>query len=151
MNGIEFYLRKRKMTAQELAKRSGVHKMTISSYVNKTDETDMQVPVLLKISTVLDVPIDDLVQQYDESSLLPGEHSTRQTFIAADTIMNRFRKAHNLTYEELGAMLSSSTRQNAFNLCKRDGISDTMLQRLCKFDGISEAEFLERYGEGASA
>jgi transcriptional regulator with XRE-family HTH domain len=151
MNGIEFYLRKRRMTARELAKRSGVHKMTISSYVNKTDETDMQVPVLLKISAVLDVPIDDLVKQYDENELLPGEHSTRKTFITGDTILNRFRKAHNLTYEELGVMLSNSTRQNAFNLCRRDGISDTMLQRLCEFEGISAAEFLERYGEGASA
>jgi transcriptional regulator with XRE-family HTH domain len=151
MNGIEFYLRKRRMTARELAKRSGVHKMTISSYVNKTDETDMQVPVLLKISAVLDVPIDDLVKQYDENELLPGEHSTRKTFITGDTILNRFRKAHNLTYEELGVMLSNSTRQNAFGLCKREGISDTMLHRLCKFEGISEAEFLERYGEEASA
>ena len=151
MNGIEFYLRKRRMTARELAKRSGVHKMTISAYVNKTDETDMQVSVLLKFSNVLNVPIDDLVKQYDENELLPGEHSTRQTFIIGDTIMNRFRKAHNLTYEELGAMLSGSTRQNAFNLCKREGISDAMMQRLCKFEGISEGEFLERYGEAGSA
>jgi glycine C-acetyltransferase len=83
--------------------------------------------------------------------LLPGEHSTRKAFITGDTILNRFRKAHNLTYEELGVMLSNSTRQNAFNLCRRDGISDTMLQRLCEFEGISAAEFLERYGEGASA
>lgn len=151
MNGIEYFLRKRRMTALELAKRSGVHKMTISSYVNKTDETDMQVPVLLKISSVLDVPIDDLVKQYDENDLQPGEHSTRRALITADTILNRFRKAHNLTYEELGAMLSGSTRQNAFNLCKRDGISDTMLQRLCEIEGISATEFLEHYGEADSA
>ena len=151
MNGIEFYLRKRRMTARELSERSGVHKMTISTYVKKTDESDMQVSILLKISNVLDVPIDDLAKEYDESDLKPGEHYTRQTFIVGDTIMNRFRKAHNLTYEELGAMLSNTTRQNAFNLCKRNGISDTMLQRLCEIEGISEAEFLDRYGEAAPA
>ena len=151
MNGIEFYLRKRKMTARELAERSGVHKMTISAYINKTSEMDMQVPVLVKISAVLDVPIDDLVKQYDENELLPGEHSTRKAFLTDDTIVNRFRKAHNLTYAELGAMLSNSSRQNAFNLCRKNDISDATLRRLCALEGITETEFLERYGEAVPA
>ena len=150
MNGIAYFRRKRRMTMDELAKRSGVSQMTICNYEKKQTLIQSSTTKLLALADALDVTLDALVEAYDPASLDVGDHYTKPSAsLHADTTRARYRKQKNLTMQQLADMLGVR-KQYVSTILMEPEIPEKTLAKLCALEGLTPAEFLGKYGKEAA-
>lgn len=151
MTGIEYFRRKRRMSVKALTAAAHLGETTVTNYEHLRPE-QMQIPVLLKISRALDVPIDDLIKEYDESLLEPGDHHThtRNISLTKTTPIANYRRAKNLTVAQL-AEIAGCTKQNISRACIEGGRRDKIIAKICKHDGIDRETFDRLYDTGVTA
>ena len=150
MNGIAYFRRKRRMTMEELAKRSGVNKMTICNYEKKKTLIQSSTMKLLALADALDVTLDALVEPYDPASLDVGDHYTKPSAsLLADTPLARYRKQKNLTMQQLADLLGVR-KQYVSNILMEPEIPEKTLAKLCALEGLTPVEFLCKYGKEAA-
>ena len=151
MTGIEYFRLKRRMSVKALTAAAHLGATTVTYYEHLRPE-QMQVPVLLKISRALDVPIDDLIKEYDERLLEPGDHHThtRNISLGKTTPLANYRRAKNLTVAQL-AGIAGCSKQNISRACIEGGHRNKLVRRICEYENIDRETFDRLYGSGVTA
>ena len=94
----------------------------------------------------LGVSVEELIAQYPDSLLLPGDHFVREAASChpANAIAN-YKKAHNLNFDQLADLLGLAARECARVVCRPVVANAEHVATLAALHGISCKEFQRRY------
>jgi transcriptional regulator with XRE-family HTH domain len=151
MNGMLFYRRKQRRTRKEVAELANLCETTVKKMEEATEHT-MPCSFYIAMSDALDVPVEELIAQYPDSLLLPGDHFVRES--ASCHPMNalaNYKKEHNLNFEQLAELLGLAARECARVVCMPADANPEYMATLAALHGISCKEFQRRYGGGTAA
>lgn len=144
MTGFEYFRKKARLTAKKLAQLCGETEAQIY-HMNCGPALETRCRSLVKISEALDMPIDVLLWEFDDSELASGD---RGVFLSEKTIESNpleiYRRINNLSYEQMAEMLRMS-RQNVHRLGKNSYAREGHLEKLAAHEGITYSKFLKKY------
>lgn len=146
MTGFKYWRLKRRMTVRELARQSGCCAGTIQ-FLERTATDTTSSYIVAALAEVLGVPMEEFLATYPDDALSAGDHPTRSAR-RANTVLGRYRAAHNLTYDELATRLGLRTKQHAKILCEMSNPSIQYLRRLAEYEHHTVAELIQRYKGG---
>lgn len=143
MTGFKYWRRKRRMTMQELARRSGCCAGTIQLLERQATDTTSST-IVAALAKALDVPMEEFLRIYPDDALADGDHPAWTAGKTA-TPLGRYRVAHNLTYEELAARLGVRSKQHAKILCEMEAPPQKNLRKLAEYEQLTAEELLQQY------
>lgn len=107
--------------------------------------------VIADLAAALGVPMDELLRTYPDDALSAGDHpSYPPRAQRPGNLLERYRRAKNLTCEELAVRLGVGSRQAAQQACVSPTPSKKHLLRLAELEGVTAEEFTHRYQERKS-
>lgn len=146
MIGVEFYRRKARLSRPELAEKAGIPLASVISLENN-DRRSSRFVLYVAVSDALGIPVDELLGEYDEATLLPGDHrvcKNKNHGAPTTNCIAEYRRVENLSLDQLGSLLGIS-RQMAHKLCNRSWSQDKAVNLLAAHEGISTEDFMVRY------
>ncbi len=148
MNGIAYFIRKRRRRVADVAELLGISEISCRFYLYYSPERVLTIQVrrIQKIAKILDVSIDDLLKSYDPAKLEAGDRAPvrSRTKRPEQNCVDRYRREKNITLEMLGKMMGVS-RQAADKNCRRKTALERWVCALAEMEGIDAAEFHRRY------
>ena len=148
MNGMQFYRKKRRITRKQVACLTNICESTIKKMEEATEHT-MPCSYYISMSDVLGVPVEELIAEYPESLLLPGDHYVRDEASShPENVIANYKKAHNLNFKQLANLLGLASRECARVVCKAAVAKPEHVSTLAASCGISDKEFRRRYSGG---
>ena len=151
MSGIRYWRLKRHMTYTDLGREAGCGGSTIRHLEDDLDHASYA--LLIRISDVLGVTVDQLAEEYPEDAVGPGDHPA-QTYTVDDSRLNpvgRFCRERNISLPEYAAMAAIKSRQAARRVWTKQKLKPGEIEPLARLAGLSQEEFLVQYGKGAAA
>ena len=146
MTGIKYFRLKNRLTQKELAEKANCQIAVIQRLEQGYSERTRAI-TLHRIALALDVSLDNLARDYDDSQIDEQDRPIRPTKIKApENCIHNYRLAHALTYQELAFRLGIGTSEGSRKVCKREYARQKHVQRLAAYEGISESEFSSIYG-----
>lgn len=153
MYGLKYHRMKQWLSQKELAKLSGCSLQTITRL-----EQDMPSSTWCRIiddcAKALGVSMDEIVREYPDDILSDGDHpSTESRTENPHNCLSQYRRAKNLTFEELAIRLGNSTREAGRIACARSVPLDKDIQKLAAYERISVEDFRRLFdlkGEAAA-
>ena len=151
MNGMLFYRKKQRRTRKEVAELANLCETTVKKMEEATAHT-MPCNFYISMSDALGVSVEELIAQYPDSLLLPGDHFVREAASChpANAIAN-YKKAHNLNFDQLADLLGLAARECARVVCRPVVANAEHVATLAALHGISCKEFYRRYSGGDAA
>ena len=116
MTGVAFWRRKRRLGYYRLQEKCGISVQTLKLLEEDRSET-RSMEVYLRLATALEVSVDELLREYDESQLSMGDQRTRKNATSAGNCIGVFRRCENLTLTQLASLLGVGSRECARRLC----------------------------------
>lgn len=151
MNGILFYRRKQHKTRIHVANLAGICEPTVKRL---EEEIDLQTPCsyYMKLADALGVTVEELIAEYPESLLLPGDHFVRESASChPENALANYKLEHNLNFDQLAKLLGLAARECARVACRPAAAKPEYMATLAALHGISSKEFHRRYGGGDAA
>ena len=112
MNGIAYFIRKRRRRVADVAELLGISEISCRFYLYYSPERVLTIQVrrIQKIAKILDVSIDDLLKSYDPAKLEAGDRAPvrSRTKRPEQNCVDRYRREKNITLEMLGKMMGVS-------------------------------------------
>ena len=153
MNGFKVYRLKKHYSRKELATMVDVPECQI--LLCEKDALKINLKVAIRMAKVLDVTVDELLSNYDEEELSISDRVTRRQGHVAQHPANSigvYRRAENLSYQQLADILGIGSRQGAQKVCRSRKPSRKHIETLTAREGLTLAEFCLRYApEGREA
>lgn len=147
MNGIKFWRLKRRMSYAELARRSNCSYDAIS-HLEKGIGDSTSYLFLLRLADALGVTLDDLLDEYPEDALSPGDHpAARYTAQMALNPVGRYCREHNISLPQYAQMAGVRSRQAARRVWTKQKLKPSNVRPLAELEGLTVEEFLCRYEE----
>ena len=152
MNGMKYHMYFDHLSVQEVAERSGICRDRVLRFCHNIPEgTSMK--VLYRLACAMDVTVDELVREYPDSAMAPGDHPAVQAK-RTDKAMNAlgvYRRRKNLTYDEFTALLGLRSRQATYVKCTAPVPDSRCVELLAKREKMSAEAFLALYREEGTA
>ena len=153
MYGIEYHRMKQRLTKKEFAERAGCSLQTLARLEQEMPPS-ASCRIIDNCAKALGVSMEEIVREYPDDILAAGDHpSTESKTENPNNCLSQYRRAKNLTFEELAMRLGNSTREAGRIACARSVPLDKDMQKLASFEGMSMEAFQELYGlkEGDAA
>lgn len=148
MIGLEYYRRKRQMTRGVLAARAGVTVDTIRTYVDRGITDYVPVEKLLALADALEISLDELVAEHDDTELTSEDRPVRSSkIVSPQNVINNYRIRHNLRFAELAVILGLGDRESARTACRRETAREVHILRLCQYEHLDPDLFIMQYGK----
>lgn len=146
MNGILFFRKKQHRTRKHVADLAGLCEPTVKKMEHATERI-WPCWYYMALAEVLGVHVEELIAEYPDSMLLPGDHFVRESVTChPENTLAGFKKAHNLNFEQMAVLLGLGSREAARRACRNRIPKPEHVSKLASLKGISEKEFGRRYG-----
>ena len=140
--GLKYCRIRAHISVKTLADRSGVSTATIMAIEKGNVNSSLE--IFLKLADALEVPIEALTKEHDDSELEAGD---RVTYKSQDTDLNCigvYRLRKNLSLEQMSVMLGL-TREGARQVCISEKPRKKHLRFLAEHEGLTPDEFRHLY------
>lgn len=150
MNGLHYHRLTARLTLKQLAELSH-YSWGVLQKLDRRISPSTPSAVIANLAAALGVTMDELLRTYPDDALSAGDHPAyppraRQR----GNLLERYRRANNLTCEELAQRLGVGSRQAAQQACVSPKPSKKHLRRLAELEGVTTEEFIYRYQERKS-
>ena len=146
MTGVEYWRMKKQISAANLAAKANVGVTTVFNMERAFNPTALSGPYI-KLADAMDVPVDNLLMEYDPSTLKASDRVTyrwkNKPLVFANCIAY-YRHEENYSLQQLGNILGV-TRERARGICNEKEAPRKHIATLAKKEGISIEEFFLRY------
>ena len=145
MNGIRFGRMKQRKSYTALGKDAHCSPSTVSHLEENIGE-NTSVALLLRLSDALDMTLDELMDDYPEDALGPGDHPTaKYTAEVALNAVGRYCRSHNISLPQYARMAGIKSRQSARRVWSKRKLKPSNIFPLAQLEGITVKEFIHRY------
>lgn len=147
MNGLRYWRLKRRMSYTVLAKESGVSGSTIHNLEESLEHVYSD--RLVRLADALDITVDDLVREYPEDSVGPGDHPKLKYTMDEDRLnpVGRFCRLHNISLPEYTTLAGKKSKQASLRVWTKRKLKPEEILPLAQMEGLSIEGFLLRYGK----
>ena len=150
MNGILYYRLKQHRARQHLADLTGISFPTLKDMETETQFT-RPCSYYMRLAAALGVSVEDLIADYPESLLSPGDHFVRtESSSHPNNSIANYRREKNLNFEQLATLLGLAERECARVVCKTPIANADHVATLAALEGLTPKVFEYRFGGGAA-
>ena len=147
INGLRLLVAKSHESCAALAGKAGIEAWEIASRMQKICP-ETRLANILPLANAFEVTVDDLLRYYPKSAVRAGDHYVRKTEATnPNNAIERYRREHNYSMQELANILGSVSRSGAFRICTKTAAARKYVLLICNHEGITETEFRLHYGE----
>ena len=145
VTGTEYYRRKRRMKKGELAVRCGMTPLALKNILQGKKTKSSLAYYYVRLADVLSVTVDELLEEYDESTLEDGDHGAYPCRTEnPDNCITVYRHVKGLTLEQLGKRMGKC-KERARQACLTKFPKEKHIQTLAAYEGITPEEFRAQY------